>query len=45
MLGQPIVNRLELPVLGELVTFLGFHGSLSANDTAAFTRASKAAHV
>jgi hypothetical protein len=43
MLGQSGVNRLELPVLGELVTFLGFHGSPSATDTAAFTRAPKAA--
>jgi len=45
MLGQAGVNRLELPVLGELVTFLGLHGFLSASDTAAFTRAPKAAHV
>jgi hypothetical protein len=30
---------------GELVTFLGFHGSLSAKDTAAFTRAPKAAQL
>jgi hypothetical protein len=43
MLGQSGIDGLELSVLSELVAFLGLHGSLSVDATAASTRAPEAA--